>query len=361
MGWQETRATRREPLGTRPAPRRRRTRGNQVAAVLITLLLGGCSDADVASPPDETPVGTVSREDLARDLAEWICDGAATCCDSAGVEFDRDNCLQRMRGRELRRWSSEHNRDLSEPLAASCSSALQETAPSCGNPRFLLKPCFQMLDGALPLDAECESKFECAGQRAGLVSCIDGRCANRREAGEPCDNCSQCLVHCESRPDGTSRCAARSTATLVEVGLGENCFALPSEDGSPPTETFECAEGLICDPIGKVCIATGVPPGQPCHPTWGDLLCADSGRCVEGVCARDIAIGEPCDRRGCAEGLYCDGIEGRCAPYVEEGGACGHTISIDLECARGLLCERPRGASEGTCTTPEEFWCSRSS
>lgn len=126
---------------------------------------------------------------------------------------------------------------------------------------------------------------------------------------------------------------------------------------------FCCAHacaGLACanTGAGNECRWTSAV-GDACH---DDLDCASAGaRCrlpegstgaaADGVCNGSGALGDPCTIFDvCADGLACAG--GRCAPWGQDGDACGGTG--DSPCAAGLLCDagrcgryyaRPNGAA----------------
>lgn len=345
-----------------------------IAVVLgiTAMLVVGCSGPDGGSassavvPSADAAEGVLSQETLADELAEWICDGAALCCSSASIEFDREACLEKQRETELRRWTGNDVREFSEAMASRCSELIQETPPSCGNPRGLLKKCFQVTDGVLDLGETCERKEECRGQRGGLVKCANGVCTEKPDVGEPCElvgGCNECVgsAFCVEGDDGTPQCRRRIDRPFA--GLGESCAddapgrPTTTGDGSSAQEIIKCEAGLICEPFEGVCVRRHLP-GEACHPTWGAILCAD-GICENGICTRDIQLGEACDRRGCAEGLYCDDVEGRCAEPAQEGEECGHTATVDLECETGLGCHLEESTGDRRCMTQEQAWCVR--
>jgi len=338
-----------------------------LAAVLLAC--AGCGDGgSTGAASAEQTEGSLRAQSLADELAAWICDGAASCCSAEGVAFDRDACLAQRRAAELRRWENDGGRAFSAPMAERCAALIRSTPPTCGNPRALLAKCFRVTDGVVELGGACEYKRQCRGQRAGLVACRNGVCTQKADVGEPCEipaACNQCVGHafCIESDDGTPRCQQRIDRPVA--GLGERCADDPpglptaTADGTPAREMIKCEPGLICEPFQGVCIRRQLP-GEACDRNWGNILCAE-GLCQNGICTRDIQLGEPCDGRGCAEGLYCDDVAGRCAAPVSEGDACGHTATLDVECADGLGCYPDRATGERRCTTEAAYWCERAS
>ncbi len=355
------------------ATRRMRLARAAVMLGAVAMFLVGCSGSDGGSatsvaPSTDAPEGTLSRESLADELAQWVCDGAASCCSSAGIEFDRGGCLEKHREAELRRWTGDDVRQFSESMASLCSSLIRETPPSCGNPRGILKTCFRVTDGVLELGEACERKEQCRGQREGLVTCVDGACVEKPQVNEPCEvigACNQCMgrAFCVQGEDGIPQCRQRIDGPAA--GVGERCAddapGLPTTaaDGTPAQEIIKCQADLVCEPFEGVCVRRHLP-GEACHPTWGNILCMD-GICENGICTRNIELGEPCDGRGCVEGLYCDDVEERCAEHVTEGEECGHTSVIDRQCQPGLGCHFDEATNDRRCMTSEKAWCARAS
>lgn len=336
------------------------------AAVLLAC--AGCGDgASTGAAPTTPTEGSLRAQSLADELAAWICDGAASCCGDEGMAFDHGRCLEKNRAAELRRWERATQRAFSAPMAERCAAQLRSTQPTCGNPRALVPSCFRVTDGTVDLGGACEHKSQCRGQRAGLVDCRDGVCTAKADVGEACEvpgGCNQCAGHafCIGGDDGP-RCQRRIDRPAA--GLGERCADDPpglpttTADGAPAREMIKCEPDLVCEPFQGVCIRRQLP-GEACDPTWGNILCAE-GLCQDGICTRDLQLGEPCDGRGCAPGLYCDDVAGRCAAPASEGETCGHTRTLDVECADGLGCFRDQGSDERRCGTEAAYWCGRAS
>lgn len=119
--------------------------------------------------------------------------------------------------------------------------------------------------------------------------------------------------------------------------------------------------------------------GQSCAPAQGspEPRACLNGVCTNGVCGPrvpDLAAGQPCQPNTnpeCSRGLQCVG--GTCVPLVDVNGACdsqrrckndlscgpantcvrpaasGASCQQGQPCGSGLFCDRPAGASSGTC------------
>lgn len=356
-------------------------RGVRTALVLIaaTALLGGCSDANLAneSPALGTPT---SREALATDVAEWLCDGFASCCSTAGIDFDRGACLETQRAKRLRNWASEEERSrrrFSESEAAECVELLATTPPSCGS-RLHYRECISgVLDGMLEIGEPCEFKSECKGQRQGRVSCRNGVCTERGVAGDDCrdpscgpddthcfgscDLCGRGTV-CRADESGSHRCTPFSKSIAAE---GESCAETPGASGgmvpvgTDLIEAVQCDRDLYCGP-NDICIPRG-GPGDECD----TLVRCDRGLvCIGGICesTETAGPGDPCENDSdCAytAGQYCHRLEGRCAEPAGAGELCGSDAQIDARCATGLVCPSHRfDPDQRRCMTSQLYNCS---
>jgi len=383
----------------------RRTAGaSATVAVLAMLFVVACSDADL--PAGGLTDGPLGRETVADAIAQWRCDGFATCCEDAGIELDRATCLEVQRGKRLQKWSKQEafRFGFDQEGAAECARALSDTTPTC--PPGLAGMCGRVFDGILELGEPCTRKRQCRGWHQGRVACIDGRCAQRRAPGDDCarvcddaGNCSGRGVcdlcrtgsRCSTDEAGNQRCVVIETRT---VGEGGNCHP-PQQPFPVGTESItkpECDEGLWCGPAsggdGEVCrplVSRGGRCGffVPCEPelVCSDGVCADpvpqtagepcssdracaSARCAAGICAtRVIAdLGEACpDGRECADGLFCHPIDVRCTRRAPLGQPCAFRRDFYRACAADLVChfDFTVDPAEGRCVTPEVDRCLR--
>jgi hypothetical protein len=161
-----------------------------------------------------------------------------------------------------------------------------------------------------------------------LDECADGRCS----AGEE-----------------TGACAPGTCQPFLAAGAPCTDDAGASIDpGCAPT--FQCVDG-VCASDGKLgdpCIH----PGALCRPTWPQLECAPF---ADGGLACDVARpgGALCAHLGTGVDEVCQsqtcGDDGGCADTIDDGGlVCGPTAAL---CASGTACQ-PSGAEVPTCQPP---------
>jgi hypothetical protein len=160
---------------------------------------------------------------------------------------------------------------------------------------------------------------------------------------------------------------------------------------------YECASGLCSPQQPGACPATCIAPvaeGGTC-PGKNGAGCDDRAglRCIASVCSKLHSAGSPCTFDGdcapayfcaatglcavrgneqascgadgeCATGLYCQLIDagGLCRKKVAQGKPCGedsaHVISVESQCADGLLCKgfsaTKTSLTPGVCSTPAD-------
>ena len=118
-------------------------------AALIVLAAGACSSGGSGSDTPPSQSAAVEREEYARQLAEWLCDDLAACCEGTGEAPDRDACIAVKQQAQLSRVASEEQgsgRAFDPEMAATCVARLAETPATCGAERRVSE-CFRTYDG----------------------------------------------------------------------------------------------------------------------------------------------------------------------------------------------------------------------
>jgi len=349
-------------------------------ALLMLLTAAACSSGGgggTAAPPAQS--ATVEREDYARQLAAWLCDDLAACCEGTGEAPDRDACIATKQQATLSRLAREEQksgRAFDPEMAATCVAKLAETPASCGAERRVSE-CFRTYDGLLELGESCEYKTQCRDSLTGDVACVDGICTARLAAGEACVDRPEDRGRCDvCRPD--ARCRASATGETYCYAYerprgvaGDPCASefTPPADPTQVTVRAECLfeDGLYCAGDGRCAAFARI--GEACSRSFE---CTRDARCEGGTCVAGRSVGEVCRSsfHDCGAGTYChftefvctdpspgvpgechgyDLISGRCELPATEGQPCGALI----DCAEGLFCSRANPASsEGTCAVP---------
>jgi len=330
-----------------------------VTLALCVALLGCSDDASLTESPNLG--GTLSRDDYAARLAEWICDDLAACCDVSGRSFDHGTCVAIYRNKQLNRLEAEERhgiRAFDGLAAAECTSLIETTPADCNGRRRRIRKCFQTYDGRKESGAACERKIECKGSRRGEMTCIDGRCGPRREIGAICSRsgCDGCRLdtRCRISEDGESRCYGYSRRRGV---AGDSCTTtspLSADARSVSIVQTDCLEedGLYCARSG-VC-EPFIPLGGECTGSF-DPGCESGSYCRAGVCAPGVGVGESCEALvGCARGLHCqfrvarcelDSVRNdRCSSFELFDGRCTEPLAEGEQCRRYIQC--PNGFEE---------------
>ena len=333
---------------------------------LLGILGGGCSNAGGAGSTPPTG-GTLSRDDYAQQLAEWLCDDLAACCSGAQRSLDRATCVKVKHAAELHRVASEEahsKRVFDAAVAATCVAKLKETPASC-EPERRVTECFQTFDGTREIGEECAGKFECRDSVRGDTACVAGRCVARLATGDSCqdlpqDNgrCDVCRPDARCRPttDGAHQCVAYHQRGVA----GDTCQGGPTTPVDPAAVLARCQadDGLYCSLAG-VC-APFLPVGASCTLP---LECGPGdARCVDGTCTAGLQAGATCTSSfyECGAGFYClfdEGEEltaGHCTVPAAVGQACGARVP----CAPDLVCQ-PASATgeEGFCVAAADSLC----
>ncbi len=225
-------------------------------------------------------------------------------------------------------------------------------------------------EGAPALGGEGEA---CGGERAcgeGL-RCAERSCRRGAAAGAACRDALDCEAELDclegrcAELDVSSAGSACATTEACAPGLG--CLASaaracrPTAVGDACREESDCASGMVCvieaegEP-GRCALAPS--SGAPC---FDEVTCAPGLACVEGLCAAEPGLGEPCAMGPlgpvvCAEGLAC--VARVCSAPPTEGETCALGVP---HCADGLGCVfegadnvcRARRGEGGTCDGDE--------
>jgi hypothetical protein len=309
------------------------------------LVAAGCSNAGGTSSSGGTPTETtsMSREDYAMALANWLCADLATCCGAKQQSFDRDQCVAVKQKAELHRLASEEAhgvRLFDGRSAATCVATLKETPADCGPERRVLQ-CFQTYDGVREVGEPCGGKIECRGSVSGDVACVAGRCTERLAAGDVCQDLPDDVGRCDvCRPD--ARCRAATDGNHYCYGYehrrgvaGDRCQRDPTTQPVDPTKVLVMADCLEQD--GLYCSGDGVcTPFVPLGGACSSSLCEPGARCADGVCAAGLQAGASCGgdpAHQCGAGLYCSTAR-QCTAYAAEGAPC----DAPTLCAGDLLC-----------------------
>ncbi len=110
-------------------------------------------------------------------------------------------------------------------------------------------------------------------------------------------------------------------------------------------ESMDCDDELYCarderagDPSVGVCVARG-RSGGACDSYPGG--CVGGAPCERGICVApgDGKLGDTCDARECASGLFCNENDQTCQPATLPIGAdCGSVIG-SAACVAGATCD----------------------
>jgi hypothetical protein len=265
----------------------------------------------------------VPIDDLARLLADALCNNIGPCCAEAGFPFDSAQChatAETGLRSEIDR-SRTANVTYNASAARTCLDAYTATIKACHDEREIGSACKNVFTGTLQPGQTCTSEAECAPG----ASC--------RPTGD----------------GGASQCAG---STLVRGKLGDGCNATCTDDGSGggscsasgsstggPVGQATCYtnDGLYCDDT-HIC-ATMPAQNQPCTT---NTICAGEAYCDNGLCAAKHTSGS-CGQLndGCASTAYCDTATQQCQLRKSTGAVC----TISNECPTTDTC------NNATCRT----------
>ena len=183
-------------------------------------------------------------------------------------------------------------------------------------------------------DAMCTTSRDCCG----AMLCTGGRCVCRRRE-ETCSNDLDCCGGARCQRSGD---AGTGPGTCACSRMLESCS---SNEG--------CCSGLECR--GGRCLAPGcLAPGDRCDNMSGP----DAGMCCGGFLCEPQPAGRACCRYPAlsmsSTQVSCTNSSECCGMSTCNGGNCacrtnGQSCMNSLECCGYMLCDRPMGATMGTC------------
>ena len=284
----------------------------RAALVGAVLYFGACGSHD--EPP-------VLIDDVARAIADALCNNIGPCCEQAGFPHDRAQCHALAEAKYLLKIEYSRYRPnivYDENAARACVDAYDRSAKSCHDGAEIWSACRYVFAGTLGPGQACASNAECIPhancERAdsGGMECKWSPFAQRGGLGDRC------------------------TWTCLQHGGGTSCAGLPG--GGSGTSCFT-NDGLYCDDSTAVCAsAPGI--GQPCN---GVVRCAGADAfCDNFVCANKRATGS-CgpELDGCVATSFCELSTQQCTARKSTGAAC--TTNNE--------CRATDGCTEGTCRT----------
>lgn len=226
---------------------------------------------------------------------------------------------------------------LSSSLVA-CGGSVS-SAPTPSKTTHALGDSFRASGDACAHDDQCSSGACSADPQHG--SC--GVCLDVRALGESCSGALDACRKSASCQSGVCKSLKKTAGAACSVG--------------PKGESSDCDDELYCAVTGQVgpdmtpgvCKARGVLGGAcESYPSG----CVGTARCEDHTCVPPgiAQLGESCDERQCAEGLFChDG--NTCQPAtIAIGGDCSSNIGL-ADCVPGTQCElAPNQPADGPFT-----------
>lgn len=275
--------------------------GGSAAGADVLADTGVDSSTDLDSAPDagsdtDTDAVIPSPDELCDLVAAAVCGPAALCCTDP-ARPDEGACRAALSAQCRAAGAAEISAVnagtafISAADLGRCLDAYAEAGDSCRTlaAEARLGACRAIFQDPAPSGAVCESAV------------ADLRCAG----GEGL---------CFPEPKGTT-CRIYATP-------GQPC----AEAICPPwMHCISSGGALVCDAprdLGGACEA--------------DVHCRDGLRCLNEVCAPGIPAGHTCDKSfDCAAGLVCDPLSQQCAPGAVADAPC----LSPLQCAGGLSCQ----------------------
>jgi hypothetical protein len=143
-----------------------------------------------------------------------------------------------------------------------------------------------------------------------------------------------------------TECQRDHVCSRIPSDLVWRCYSYGEEN--EPCDPRGCADGLYC--VAESC----TPPSgenEDCDPALGNcevgLLCMDDLRCH----APGDSVGDACqatNTESCEDAWTCATASSMCALPAAEDAACNPDF-YDRACADGLYCHRPEGSGAPTC------------
>jgi hypothetical protein len=283
---------------------------SHAALVGAVLCFGACGSHD--EPP-------VLIDDLARKIADALCNNIGPCCNAAGIPHDPAQCHAVAKAKYLLKIEYSRFRPnivYDADAARACVDAYETSAKACHDGPEIWRACRYVFAGTLrpgeacARDEECFPDAQCVLADSGGRECQWSPFASRGKLGDRCRwTCFQ--------DGGATVCVAPPGG-----GSGTSCFT---------------HEGLYCDRSTAVCaMAPGI--GQSCD---ADVRCAGADAfCDNYVCANKRATGScGSELDGCVATSYCELSAQQCTARKSTGAAC----TINNECRATDEC------TEGTC------------
>jgi MYXO-CTERM domain-containing protein len=192
---------------------------------------------------------------------------------------------------------------------------------------------------------ECEG---CQNPTFEICDCKDNNCNGQVDEGNPCAPGFTCL-----RRGDTCRCELLCSSDEIPCPKGYQC----DRTQMPPICVSTKCTGKVC-PAGFSC---DEGDGQ-CKDKCLNVRCEAPKRCINGLCADCYATGcpegqvcragvcepNPCYRKTCGDGEYCD-EDGRCVktnchPPCRQGekcvrGRCAEDPCANKSCSEGEFCD----------------------
>jgi hypothetical protein len=294
----------------------------------ICLFFAGCGSSE-SKPP-------VPIDDLARAIADALCNNIGPCCQQAGFAHDPVQCRANAENEfrtevELNRGSS--NIVYDGNAARECVDTYAAVVKACYPEREIGSACDAMFAGTLQPGQTCARSAEC----------IPGASCERSGGGVALQCTSSSLVR--------GKLGQTCGTTCTENGGITGCSGSGGSGGEGDGGAVNLAQcftndGLYCDRAHGCAAAPAL--GQACT---SDTPCAGDAFCDNGACVAKRTTG-PCEQFGdsCAATAYCETSTRECQPRKSTGAACttGAECSTRDRCTDGT-CRTPTIATESSC------------
>lgn len=294
---------------------------------------GAGSAPDVTSPtgPTVTVSAPATPDDFWRTWAEVVCAYRERCNGFPQSKTCQEYTLAKARS-ELRFVSPLLKLDLVAGFA--CLQAY--AGPSCPPDSDLYnvglgEECPRFARGSVTVDGACRHGAECAD-------------------GSYCNTYDTCPGVCRPLAQLDQSCSDRPCAFGLSCAAGNVCVRdLDVDSACTPSQTDDvrCRLNALCHE-GR-CTTTLPYTRETGETCWMEDQCKGGARCVNGSCEALAELGQSCDDRACAPGLFCDERSRSCKPKKEPGATCSQeTECLDSHCT-GEICQALGGLGE-SCT-----------